>query len=154
MDTVALGPARISDAQWIADTSRHLIESGLPWSWTHRRVAALMRERESLVVIARLGHEQIGFALAQFGTESVRLALLGVAATHQRMGVGQQLIRWVEESAIVAGLFTMRLEVRVSNASARRFYSALGFRESGAVPKYYSGIEDAVRFTRDLRIVE
>jgi ribosomal protein S18 acetylase RimI-like enzyme len=150
MDTITLGPARISDAQWIAETSRSLIEAGLPWCWTPRRVGALMRERESLVVVARAGHQLIGFALAQFGSESVRLALLGVTPTHQRKGVGQQLIRWVEESAVVAGLFTMRLEVRTSNASARRFYTSLGFSESGAVEKYYSGIEDAVRFTRKL----
>jgi ribosomal-protein-alanine N-acetyltransferase len=154
MDTITLGPARISDAQWIAETSRSLIEAGLPWSWTLRRVSELMRQRESLVVMARSGQELIGFALAQFGSESVRLALLGVATSHQRRGVGQQLIRWVEDSAVIAGLFTMRLEVRANNHSARRFYAALGYREAGTVPKYYSGIEDAVRYTRDLRVAE
>lgn len=151
MDTITLGPARITDAQWIAETSRSLIEAGLPWSWTPRRVAALMRQRESLVVVARSGHELIGFALAQFGSESVRLALLGVTQAHQRKGVGQRLIRWIDESAVIAGLFTIRLEVRVTNSAARRFYAALGFRESGMVEKYYSGIEDAIRFTHDLR---
>lgn len=154
MDTITLGPARISDAQWIAETSRSLIEAGLPWSWTLRRVNALMRQRESLVVMARSGHELIGFAMAQFGSDAVRLALLGVTQAHQRKGVGQQLVHWVEESAIVAGLFTMRLEVRVSNAAAQRFYKSLGYRESGTVTKYYSDIEDAVRFARDLRLVK
>ncbi len=152
MDTITLGPARISDAQWIADTSRSLIEAGLPWSWTLRRVSALMRQRESLVVMARSGRELIGFALAQFGSESVQLALLGVEAAHQRKGVGEQLMRWVEDSAVVAGLFTMRLEVRANNHSARRFYTSLGYREAGSVSKYYSGLEDAIRYTKDLRV--
>jgi ribosomal-protein-alanine N-acetyltransferase len=152
MDTITLGPARIGDAPWIATLSRSLIEAGLPWSWTPRRVAAHMRQRESLVVTARSSRELVGFAMAQFGSDSVRLTLLGVDDSHQRKGVGRQLIRWVEESAVVAGLFTMRLEVRASNHSARRFYDALGFRESGSVSKYYSGIEDAIRFARDLRI--
>lgn len=132
--------------------SRSLIEEGLPWSWTPRRVAAHMRQRESLVVTARSSREVVGFAMAHFGTETVRLTLLGVADTHQRRGVGTRLLQWVEESAVVAGLFTMTLEVRASNSSARRFYMALGYREAGTVTRYYSGIEDAVRLTRDLRI--
>ena len=87
MDTITVGPARMVDAQWIANTSRSLIESGLPWSWTPRRIAALMRQRESLVVTAKAGGDPIGFALAQFGSDSVRLALLGVAVEHQRVAL-------------------------------------------------------------------
>ena len=154
MDIITLGPARMGDAPWIANMSRSLIEEGLPWSWTPRRVATHMRQRESLVVTARSGTQLVGFAMAHFGTDTVRLTLLGVADTHQRIGIGTRLIEWVEESAVVAGLFTMMLEVRASNHSARRFYAAQGYREAGAVTRYYSGIEDAIRFTRSLRVVE
>ena len=152
-NTITLGPARMGDAPRIASMSRSLIEEGLPWSWTPRRVAAHMRQRESLVVTARSSREVVGFAMAHFGVDSVRLTLLGVAESHQRKGVGLRLIQWVEESAVVAGLFTMMLEVRASNESARRFYAALGYREAGVVARYYSGIEDAIRFTRSLRVV-
>jgi ribosomal protein S18 acetylase RimI-like enzyme len=151
MHTITLGPARIGDAPGIAQLSRQVIESGLPWNWTPRRVAAQMKDRETLVVVAKSMRELAGFAIAQFGTETVHLSLLGVAAVHQRHGVGRRLVAWVEESAVVAGLFTVKLEVRAGNFSARRFYAALGYKESESVRGYYSGVEDAVKLSRDLR---
>lgn len=152
MSEIALRLARLGDAPRIANLSRTLIEAGLPWSWTPRRVAAHMRSREHLTVIATEGAELAGFALAQFGNRSVHLALLGVAHEYQRRGLGRQLVSWVEESASVAGLFLMQLEVRADNQQARRFYTKLGYRETARTAGYYSGVEDALRFERDLAI--
>lgn len=152
MTTITLGPAKIGDAPGIANLSRVFIEPGLPWRWTPRRVAVHMRQRENLVVIARDERELVGFAMAQFNTETVHLTLIGVVDTHQRRGIGRQLIAWVEDSAVIAGLFRINLEVRCGNHDARRFYAVLGYREDGSVPGYYSGIEDAIRLSRDLRV--
>src|SRR5688500_15989492 len=120
MSEVVLRLARLGDAPRIANLSRTLIEAGLPWSWTPRRRAAHMRSREHLTVIATDGGELAGFVLAQFGTRTVHVALLGVAPAYQRHGLGRQLVGWVEDSASVAGLFLMQLEVRASNPQARR----------------------------------
>jgi ribosomal protein S18 acetylase RimI-like enzyme len=152
MTMIILGPAKIGDAPGIANLSRIFIEPGLPWRWTPRRVAAHMRQRENLVVTAKDGRELVGFAMAQFYTETVHLTLIGVIGSHQRRGIGRQLLAWVEDSAIVAGLFKIHLEVRCGNQEARRFYAALGYSESGSVPGYYSGIEDAIKLSRDLRV--
>jgi ribosomal protein S18 acetylase RimI-like enzyme len=154
MSDVALRLARLGDAPRIADLSRTLIEAGLPWSWTPRRVAVHMRNREHLTVIAVDGGELAGFVLAQFGNRAVHLALLGVAPAYQRLGLGRKLVSWVEESASVAGLFLMQLEVRASNTQALRFYSMLGYREISRTVGYYSGVEDAVRLERDLGVVD
>lgn len=151
MSTITLGPARMGDAPVIANLSRALIESGLPWNWTPRRVAALMRQRDNLVITAKDGGELVGFVLAQFGAEDAHLALLGVAAARQRHGIGRRLVNWVEETAVVAGIFQVRLEVRAGNRPARKFYASLHYTESGTVPGYYSGVEDAVKLSRDLR---
>jgi ribosomal-protein-alanine N-acetyltransferase len=140
----------MGDAPMIANMSRALIELGLPWSWTPKRVANHMRQRESMVVIAKDDGELVGFVMAQFGTERVHLTLLGVAGEHQRRGIGRRLVRWVEDSAVIAGVFTVNLEVRASNHAARRFYGRLGYREIGESPGYYSGVENAVKLTRDL----
>ncbi len=152
MSQTALRLARLGDAPRIATMSRTLIEAGLPWSWTPRRVANHMRSREHLSVIAADGGELAGFVLAQFGSRAVHLALLGVAPAHQRGGLGRQLVSWVEESASVAGLFLMQLEVRASNQQARRFYASLGYRETTRSAGYYSGVEDAIRLERDLAV--
>jgi ribosomal protein S18 acetylase RimI-like enzyme len=152
MSEIALRLARLGDAPRIANLSRTLIEAGLPWSWTPRRVAAHMRTREHLTVIAVDGGELAGFVLAHFGTRAVHVALLGVTPAYQRVGLGRKLVSWVEESASVAGLFLMQLEVRAGNTQALRFYSMLGYREVSRTVGYYSGVEDAVRLERDLGV--
>jgi ribosomal protein S18 acetylase RimI-like enzyme len=152
MTIVTLGLARLGDAPRIAAMSRALIESGLPWTWTPRRVAAHIKEREHLAVIATAERQLAGFVMAQFGAERVHLALLAVADAHRGRGLGRQLVRWVEESALVAGLFHIRLEVRASNTQARRFYTKLGYTQGGVLPRYYSGLEDAIQFSRDLQV--
>jgi len=154
MDIVVIGPAKIGDAPGIASMSRNLIEPGLPWSWTPRRVAAHMRQRHSMVVVARSGNELVGFVMAQFGNDDVHLTLLGVAESHRNAGVGRRLIEWVEESAVVAGLFLIKLEVRARNHAARRFYAKVGYKESGVMSGYYSGVEDAIKLSRDLRVTQ
>lgn len=154
MTATQIALARLGDAPRIAALSRTLIEDGLPWMWTPKRVAAHIRERENLAVIATAERELAGFAMAQFAAERVHLALLGVARPFQRQGLGRRLVLWVEETAVVAGLFTIRLEVRASNRQARRFYASLGYRESGVMKRYYSGVEDAVQLSRDLRTVD
>jgi [ribosomal protein S18]-alanine N-acetyltransferase len=152
MSAIPLRLARLGDAPRIASLSRTLIEDGLPWSWTPRRVATHMRSREHLTVIATHGGELAGFVLAQFGSRAVHLALLGVAPAFQRRHLGRQLVSWVEESASVAGLFLMQLEVRARNQQARRFYASLGYRETTRIAGYYSGVEDAIRLERDLAV--
>lgn len=151
MDTLILGPARIGDAAAMADLSRTNIEAGLPWSWTTSRVAAHMRNRDNLVVTAKSGGILAGFAIAHFGESVVHLSLIGVAKPYQRLGIGRQLVEWVEASAVTAGIFTVHLEVRVSNAAAKRFYARLGYIERGRVARYYSGVEDALNLSHDLR---
>jgi ribosomal-protein-alanine N-acetyltransferase len=153
MSTITLGPARMGDAPAIAHLSRDLIETDLPWSWTPRRVAGLMRQRESAAIIARDGNRLAGFILAQYGDESAHIALLGVAGEYRRQGLGRRLVQWVEDTAKVAGLFLIRLEVRAVKRDARYFYASLGYRETDRVDNYYSGIEDAIKLSRDLRAV-
>jgi ribosomal-protein-alanine N-acetyltransferase len=147
---ISIRLAKLGDAPRIARMSRTLVEAGLPWTWTARRVAEHMKQRENLAVIAAAGGELAGFAMAQFGSQRVHLALLCVAEHRRRQGLGRRLVHWVEETAVTAGLFELRLEVRESNRAAQRFYASLGYKPSGAAALYYSGIENAIRYTRDL----
>src|SRR5690606_40912481 len=121
MSMITLTPARMGDAPAIAHLSRDLVEADLPWSWTPRRVAGLMRQRESAAVIARDDNRLAGFILAQYGDESVHIALLGVANEYRRQGVGRQLVQWVEETAKVAGLFLRSEERRVGKECRLRW---------------------------------
>lgn len=147
--------ARAGDAETIAEMSRRLVETGLPWTWTPARVARHMHHPESLVVAARSTDGETpalaGFAIMHFGDDIAHLNLLAVDYHWQRRGLGRRLVEWLERSAITAGTFSLCLEVRARNPVALLFYRELGFEETGRVPRYYSGREDALRLSKDLR---
>lgn len=139
------------DAAAIASMSRRFIEAGLEPSWTPERVQRTMRQEDCVALAARLQRELAGFAIMQFGDQTAHLSLLAVAAGFRRQGIGRMMIAWLEESARTAGTFVIRLECRIGNQTAVRFYRSLGYHEAGVVPRYYQGVEDALRMERDLR---
>jgi len=147
---IALGLARTSDALTIAHMSRGLIEQGLPWSWTPGRVAASVRNRNAIVVVARAVDRIVGFAIMRYGDDDAHLDLLGVDPAYRRAGVGRRLVDWVEAPALVAGISAVFLEVREINGGAQTFYARLGYRPLGRIARYYQGREAAVRMGREL----
>jgi len=144
--------AAAADAMPIARMSRQLIEAGLPWSWTPQRVARSLRERDTLVLTARDGACLAGFSIMQFGDERAHLSLLAVRPDYQRQGVGARMLHWLTESALVAGIASIHLELRENNRDARRFYLEQEFAETARIARYYSGVETAVRMLRDIRV--
>jgi len=149
---IRLGLAGAEEASSIASMSRHLIESGLPWSWNEQRVRHCLRNRECIVLSARDRRRLVGFAIMEFYDEHAHLSLLAVQPGYQRLGIGRQLVEWLESSARTAGTFTVQLEVRAANDAARRFYERLGYREVGRKVAYYNGREDALRMMHDLTL--
>ncbi len=153
--TLQIALAQAADAQVIAEMSRRLVEVGLPWTWTPARVARHLHHPESLVLAIRTNGTSnptlVGFAITHFGDDIAHLNLLAVDSRWQRRGLGRRLVEWLEQSAITAGTFSLCLEVRARNPVALQFYRELGFEETGRVARYYSGREDALRLTKDLR---
>ena len=140
-----------ADVGEIAEMSRSLIESGLGWSWTRERVSRNLASPNTVSVVACDAERVVGFAIMYFGEEHAHLSLLAVRRTYQHTGIGRHLMRWLEESALVAGIGSIRLECRAGNRAARRFYERLGFIEVARIPEYYGGVETAVRLARDIR---
>ena len=152
MPDIAFRLARLPDACPIALMSRALIEAGLGgWSWDPQRVTRSIQARDTLVLVATVKNAIIGFAIMNFGDAQAHLSLLAVSLPHQRRGIGRRMLAWLEESALVAGITTINLELRVGNGASRDFYRALGFTETAYIPGYYRGVETALRMTRDIR---
>jgi ribosomal-protein-alanine N-acetyltransferase len=147
---LSLRLARLADADSIANLSRDLIEYGLNWRWTPVRVAASIRAANVNVLVASMHEEIAGFAIMRYGDDDAHLDLLAVAPPYRRSGIGRQLMEWLEECAIVAGIFNVDLEVRAGNEEAQIFYNRMGYRTLLQRPGYYQGIEAALRMGRDL----
>lgn len=150
--TTRLQLAGFADAEPIAHLSNLLIENGLPWSWTEDRVRHHIRSSSSNVLVSRVAGRITGFGIMDFYDEHAHLSLLAVIPSRRRRGTGRALIEWLEASARVAGVFTIRLELRAGNDGARKFYERLGYRPDGIRRAYYAGIEDAMKMRRDLSV--
>ena len=164
---ITIRPAEPRDAQAVAMMSRDFVESGLGWKYDAARVLRAIRDRETLAVVAcESGRSAAssaaargaltGFAIMEFGDERAHLVLLAVRPSHRRLGIGQRMLEWLLESARIAGMASIHLELRAGNDAARRFYRAMGFYETVLVPGYYRGgegrKEGALRMLRVLRV--
>lgn len=142
--------ATLTDARSIAEMSRTLIESGLGWSWTPSRLINEIKCKNSNVIVATEGNEVIAFAVMKYFEHEARLNLFAVHPTHRRKGIGSQMIKWLEKTALLNGNGVIYLETRQNNESAREFYKRLGYKVVRCIPGYYKGRETAMAMAHDL----
>lgn len=148
---ITLRLAHRGDAHGISILSRDLIEHGLGWSWTARRVMRSIADADTNVLVALDGAGRLqGFGIMKYADDDAHLLLLAVHPAHGRRGIGSALVAWLEAVALVAGVRQVVLEARESNVPARAFYRRLGYREIGVLPGYYQAREASVRLVRSL----
>lgn len=138
----------------MAEMSRQLIEAGLGWRYTPQRMATLIRHAETVALVAHDTAGLQGLAVMQFGDERAHLVLLCVKPALRRGGIGRRLVDWLLQSARVAGVQAIDLELRADNAAALAFYRQLGFAQTQRVPAYYDGRVAAQRMTLQLYAAE
>jgi len=149
-ESLILRAAHISEAATIASMSRLLVEHGLTWRWTPARVKKSIKDKETMVLVASIDGVLSGFAIMKFRDAESHLFLLAVASTVQRTGIGAALLAWLEKSCRTAGMRHVRVEVRVKNQEARKFYERSGFRFVGRVAGYYDRREAALVMVKSL----
>jgi [ribosomal protein S18]-alanine N-acetyltransferase len=69
---------------------------------------------------------------------------IAVDKKYRRKGVGSKLVETTMEIFKKYSVKTIKLEVRIGNKGARKFYKKLGFVEKKVLEKYYEDFEDAV----------
>ena len=143
--------ANPADAAEIAALSRDQIEQGLGWSWTTARVARAIRDPETNVAVVRDTRSLLAFGIMSCRDEAAHLLLFAVRESHQRLGIGSAILRWLEDVAREAGIRQIHVECRRNNSVARNFYGEHGYHEHVISPGYYQGVEDAVRMEKWLR---
>ena len=90
----------------------------------------------------------VGYAAVRTVLDEGDLEKIAVDGQFRRQGVGELLLREVLKRALGRGLSFLTLEVRQSNAPARRLYEKLGFAMVGYRKNYYiKNREDAVLYT-------
>ena len=140
------------DARAIAELSRDYIEHGLGWSYTPGRVLKAIHSRTTNVVVVRERSDLHAAGMMEYAETAAHLVLLGVHPGLRRRGLGTQVLRWLEECALTAGLSRVGVEARADNPGAVDFYLAQGYGLRGRVPGYYRGVLEAVRLEKRLGV--
>lgn len=95
--------------------------------------------------MAERGGALAGYIVAQCAADEGEILNLGVAAAQRSQGIGRALVQRMLAVLAGRGVRQVYLEVRQSNAVARRLYESVGFAEVARRPRYYRRpVEDAV----------
>jgi ribosomal-protein-alanine N-acetyltransferase len=109
--------------------------------WGEREYDALFAaeapQRIALVAAEEADAQILGFVIARCAEDEWEIENVVVAGEQWRRGVGSALVRELVEEAGRSGATSVLLEVRESNAAARRLYEKIGFNQIGRRPDYY-----------------
>jgi ribosomal-protein-alanine acetyltransferase len=106
---------------------------------------------EGFLVAADPTDLTIGFLLGVSQVErEARVLMFAVERPWRTRGVGTRLMEAFLERCRQRGMRRITLEVRVSNATAIRFYTRFGFAVTDLLRAYYSDGENGYQMARDL----
>ena len=137
------------DAPGIAELERET--SAHPWS-EDSILHDITGNEHAIVIAAFLGDRLAGYADVWSIAGEGQLNNIAVTDSLRGRHIGQRLMEELFLRLREEGAAEMSLEVRVSNAPARRMYEKLGFVSLGIRPGYYEDNgEDAVIYRKDLQ---
>lgn len=114
--------------------------------WTRQMyLRELQNPDVSFLYVLRLDNVIAGFCSFWLVLDEIHINNLAVRANYQGKGLGTALLQYVLQAGASRGAERATLEVRRSNAPARRLYERLGFAVAATRPNYYvSPPEDAL----------
>lgn len=138
--------ARLADVPAIVAIERAVFSD--PWS--ARSFREVLSNASVFCACARDAAGSVaGYVVAWFVADEGEIANLAVAPAHWGTGIGRALLDASLAEAAARRLNAVYLEVRDSNARARRLYGSRGFEEIGRRRSYYRRpVEDAIVLRR------
>lgn len=103
--------------------------------------------------VAELGKEQIIVGFIIFGIYSLRTAHIMILAVHpdyQRMNIGSNLLEFALGIIKKEYVTKIRLEVRIENDAAIKFYEHFNFKNMGVIEDYYDDGSSAYLMVQEL----
>lgn len=94
---------------------------------------------------AELKGKVVGYLIGVIRWDNIgHILAIAVDESHRRQGVGSALIINALDRLRERGADKIKLEVRISNESAQKFYREMGFESRRTIPDYYSDGEAAL----------
>lgn len=145
MSEVAFRAMTPADLEAVTD----LTHRADPFGWTLRNFSDAHASGNTLTVLTVDGVTS-GIAAVMHVLDESELLEIAVQPAMQGRGYGKALLAQAIALARRNGAVRMFLEVRESNARARKMYTSFGFEETGRRKNYYpteNGREDAILMT-------
>jgi [ribosomal protein S18]-alanine N-acetyltransferase len=102
-------------------------------------------------LVAQKNNRVVGYIIfwIKFEDEG-HIISIAVDKNYRRLEVGSKLVETSIEVFKKFEVKIIKLEVRVGNKGARKFYSKLGFKEEKIAENYYEDLEDAVIMSKEM----
>lgn len=113
-----------------------------PWPWTAGNFVDSL-DSGYICKVALLAGVTVGYSVLMPAVDEAHLLTIGIAAEHQRKGLGAELLEKMMHIARVLGMQRVILEVRPSNTAALALYRQGGFRKIGLRRGYYPADNNA-----------
>jgi ribosomal-protein-alanine acetyltransferase len=141
-------PATLDDVPTLMTLEKHA--AAAHWSLEQYRAVFSLSPISRIALVIEDGGAIQGFLMARGVGPEWELENIAVASPARRRGLGARLIGEFLKVARSRGATAVFLEVRESNAAARRLYEKWAFSESGRRANYYlSPAEAAITYRLD-----
>jgi ribosomal-protein-alanine N-acetyltransferase len=119
---------------------------------SRRNLRNLLRSPSAYCAGAYQRGELVGSMVVLFrsNSRSARVHSLAVSAPARGLGIGRQMMARAEREARMRSCDRMRLEVRMDNMPALRFYESLGYIDTSVLPGYYDDGSHAFVMRKEL----
>ena len=119
--------------------------------WSLKSFTDTVEKENFRYFVAEEKGEILGYCGFLFVLDEVEIPNVCVKASARKQGIGKQMMKVLIEEAGKLGITVLFLEVRESNAAARKLYASLGFEENGIRKNFYEQpVEHAVLMSRAL----
>ena len=105
--------------------------------WSEKSVASELENPLSLWLVAEENGQVFGYVGSQTVLDESDMMNVAVDPRFRRQGIARALIETLIAELAKMGSRCLRLEVRVSNESARALYARMGFQQLGLRKNYY-----------------
>ncbi|WP_455721318.1 ribosomal protein S18-alanine N-acetyltransferase [Agathobacter sp.] len=113
--------------------------------WSRQGFLDAMDLPQNIILVAEEDGEILGYQCTYVSFDEGELTNIAVKRTARGQGVGQHLIRKLQEKAVESGVERIVLEARVTNDTAIALYEKMGFINLGIRKNLYEHpVEDGV----------
>lgn len=110
-------------------------------AFTKEQIAQLLRDYNSIGLIARVDSRIVGFVIGMIYVDRSavhgHILTIDVSPAYRRRRIGQTLLQEIEKIFRQKGVRTSHLEVREDNIAAIRLYTKQGYERIGRLKNYY-----------------